>query len=69
MMTICLTSGMRLRKLAVFFNGSIRLVQNGVVYCLHELIHPLTGSFLPAANAGNIKPDTDSQIFQMQWEW
>jgi hypothetical protein len=56
-MMISLTSGMTLRKVAMFFKRSARLVQNDVVHCLNQLIHPLTGRFLPATNVGDIEPD------------
>jgi hypothetical protein len=45
------------RKLAVFVEASIRLVQNDVVHCLHELVHPLTRRFLLAPNTGDLEPD------------
>jgi hypothetical protein len=51
-----LTSGMTLQKLAIFFKASIRLVQNGVVHCVHELVESLSQRFLSVENASDIQP-------------
>jgi hypothetical protein len=51
-----LTLGMTLRKLAVVFKASIRLVQNEIVDYLRKAVQPLTPRFPPAANASRIQP-------------
>jgi hypothetical protein len=56
MTTVCLTSEMTLRKLAVFFKASIRFTQNDLVRCLYELVEPLSQCFLPVANASAVQP-------------